>query len=271
MRKGMDEAKELHKQVVRKFRKRRYITYGIDHIWAADLLIMKKYSKENDGFKYILVVIDTFSKYLWMIPLKQKSASYVTPAFEKIVVSSKRTPRFLHTDKGTEFTNKVFRSFLQKHDITLYHSETVEKSMIVERVNRSCNMKLKLFFEVNKNHKWVRLLPTILREYNEQDFHRTIGTQPAKVNKKNEKDILLRMYPLDKFSLGKPKLKVGDRVRLSRYKDLFAEKYSRNWTTEIFVIDKIKYTDPITFVVKDLNNETIKGIFYLQELQKTKF
>jgi len=122
----MDEAKELHRAVINKFKKRRIVTWGIDHIWAADLLIMKKYAKENRGLKYILVVIDSFSKYLWLIPVERKLASHVTPAFKKILTSSKRHPKFLHVDKGTEFKNKTFRNLLKEYNITMYHSESKE-------------------------------------------------------------------------------------------------------------------------------------------------
>jgi len=267
----MDEAKELHKRVINKFKKRRIITYGIDHIWAADLLIMTKYSKENNGLKYILVVIDTFSKYLWLKPVERKLASHVSSAFQKILSSTKRRPKFLHVDKGKEFVNKTFRNLLQTHNITMYHSESKEKSAIAERVNRTVNEKLKLYFEINKNHKWVTLLPKILKQYNQNDIHHTIGIPPAKVNKKNEKKILLRMFPLKKFSLNKPKLTIGDRVRLSKHKSLFENKYSRNWTREIFTVHKIKYTDPISYVIKDQDDEIITGAFYTLELQKTKF
>jgi hypothetical protein len=80
----MDLALELHKPVRKKFKKRKIITKGIDHIWEADLLIMTKYVKENEGYQNILNVIDCFSKYAWSVPLKSKSGKEVCAAFEKI-------------------------------------------------------------------------------------------------------------------------------------------------------------------------------------------
>ena len=65
-------AEELHKPITRNFRKRRVISYGVDKIWAADLVEMQKYSKWNKGVKYLLMVIDVFSKYGWIVPLKDK-------------------------------------------------------------------------------------------------------------------------------------------------------------------------------------------------------
>ena len=145
------------------------------------------------------------------------------------------------------------------------------KSSIVERQNRTLNEKLKLRFEINQNHGWLEILPTILSEYNEKDDHRTIGCPPAKVSKKNEREIYERMYPLEKFELKKPTFAVGDRVRITRKKDVFGNKYKRNWSTEIFVVSKIWYTDPITYSIHALDGEEILGHFYKQELQRTQF
>jgi hypothetical protein len=264
-------ARELHKPVIKKFRTRRIIIQGIDHIWAADLLIMTQYSRENRGYKYILNVIDCFSKYVWCVALKKKTAYEVSEAFEQILNKSGRKPELLHTDMGKEFVNATFARLLKKYDdIHLYHTFSEVKSSIVERFNRTLNEKLKLHFEVNQNHKWLWILPSLLKEYNERDVHRTIGRSPAQVSKKNESEILERMYPLEKFKLEKPpSFKIGDRVRITLKKDQFANKYSRKWTTELFKIDKIYYTDPITYSISALNGEEILGHFYKQELQRT--
>ena len=80
------------------------------------------------------------------------------------------------------------------------------------------------------------------------------------------------MYPLKKFKVDTPPtFKVDDCVRISRKKFIFSHKYLKNWTTEIFQVSKIHYTDPITYSLKALDGEEILGKFYKQELQKTKF
>ena len=76
---------------------------------------------------------------------------------------------------------------------------------------------------------------------------------PALVTEKNENEIFRRMYPLEKFNLRKPVFKVSDRVRVSQKKETFGNKYNQNWTTEIFYVDKIRYTDPITYSIRALN------------------
>jgi transposase InsO family protein len=145
------EAKELFTPVIKKFKKRRIITRGIDELWASDLLNMKKYVNENTftpgkgkkkKYRYILVVIDTFSKFLFLEKLENKTGKEVTKAFEKILKTSKRKPLLLHTDKGREYLNVTFQKMLNKYGITIYHTFTKEKSAIAERVIRTVNQKL---------------------------------------------------------------------------------------------------------------------------------
>ena len=96
-------AEELHKPITRNLRKRRVISYGIDKIWTADLVEIQKFSKWNKGVKYLLMIIDVFSKYGWIEPLKGKKTESVSSAFDTIFEKSKRKPEKLWTDKGSEF------------------------------------------------------------------------------------------------------------------------------------------------------------------------
>ena len=117
----------------KKFQKRRVISYGIDKIWTADLVEIQKFSKWNHGITYLLMVIDVFSKYGWIKPLKNKETESVSSAFDDVFKKSKRKPEMLWTDKGSEFISKHFKEFLKKNKIKLYHTENEEKSSIVER------------------------------------------------------------------------------------------------------------------------------------------
>ena len=108
-------AEELHKLITKNFRKRRVISKGIDKIWAADLVEIQKYSKWNKGIKYLLMVIDVFSKYGWIVPLKDKRTESVSLAFDTLFKKSKRKPEMLWTDKGSEFISKHFKEFLKKN------------------------------------------------------------------------------------------------------------------------------------------------------------
>ena len=176
-----------------------------------------------------------------------------------------------------EYRNiEVRRRVLTKYGIHLYHTENEEKACIAERVIRTINSKLRLLFEVNKNRHWITLLPTLVKQYNEKDCHRTIGTTPAEASKKtNEEAIFNRAYggivPCD-FHFKGPKYRVGERVRITMKKKIFQNKYKgSNWSREIFVITGIRYIDPLTYVIKDLKGERIIGSFYENELQPTRY
>ncbi len=87
-----DEAKELVKPVIAKFKRRKIFVKGIDDVWQANLLSLDAFSKENEGYKYILVTIEYFSKYAWCVTIKKKDVVAVTEAFKKILTFSKRKP-----------------------------------------------------------------------------------------------------------------------------------------------------------------------------------
>lgn len=268
-------AKELHKPARLRFPKRRITTKGIDDLWAADLVIMRNYSNENDGYCYIITVIDTFSKFAWVFPLKNKDGISVSKAFEKIIEQAKsqkhQPPKLLHVDKGLEFENKHFKKVLEKYNIDMYHTQNEEKSAIIERFNRTLNGKMRICFEVQKSKKWIKILQSLLDEYNCKNIHRSIGMKPCEVNKSNEELVLHKLFSTKNKHKSKIKFSVGDRVRIKAYKKTFGNKYSNNWTREIFIVNEILNTNPITYKIIDLNNEEIVGSFYNEELQKTKF
>ena len=149
---------------------------------------------------------------------------------------------------------EVFCEFYQLN-IEMYHTFSEIKAAIVERFNRTLNEKLKLHFEINQNHCWLKILPKVLKQYNEKDVHRSIGLTPVRVTKKTEADVYKKMYGID-----------------GNFKwPTFSNKYSWKWTTEIFVIHRVHLTIPITYTVCALDGEPIEGKFYKQELQLTKF
>ena len=128
---------ELHKPVRRKFKRRRVLVNGINKIWAADLVDMQAFTKFNRGVKYLLAVIDVFSKYGWLIPLKDKTGKSVASALKTIF--KERKPGKMWVGKGKEFYNKDVKDL-----ITLYSTENEEKASVVERWIRT--MKEKMFF-----------------------------------------------------------------------------------------------------------------------------
>ena len=173
----------------KKFQKRRVISYGVDKIWSADLVEIQKYSKWNKGVKYLLMVIDVFSKYGWIEPLKDKKTESVSLAFDTIFKKSKRKPEKLWTDKGSEFISKHFKDFLKRHSITLYHSQNEEKSSIVERWNKTMKNKMWKMFSANNNTVYWDKLDKLVDDYN-NSYHSSIKMTPTEACKKeNEKQV----------------------------------------------------------------------------------
>ena len=128
-------------------------------------------------------------------------------------------------------------------------------------------------FSLRGSYKWVDILDSLISEYNNR-VHRTIGVAPIEVNKKNEKKILARLRKAQKSSLPprrKIKFKVGQPVRISKYKHLFEKGYTPNWSTEVFIVDEVLKTRPTTYKLRDLNGESIRGGFYQEELLKTNY
>ena len=114
------------------------IIKSIDDTWSTDLLDMNDYGiKINKGYRFILVVIDNFSKFGWKIPLKNKYAQSITDAFSQIVKSSKRQPNLLETDDGKEYVNKIFNEFLNSNNIKRYSRNTALGAVFAERFNRT--------------------------------------------------------------------------------------------------------------------------------------
>lgn len=267
------DAYTLHKPVRKNFARSKVIVAGIDDTWQIDLVDMREYARENKWFRYILTVIDVFSKYAWAVPIKNKNQNSVTLAFNSILTSSKRSPKRIHADEGKEFYNNQFKNLLNRHNCHLYSTKSPLKASIVERFNRTLKEKMWRMFTLNHNHKYYKDLPKLIESYN-NSFHRSIKTKPILVNKNNELDIWHTLYDYDyendivERDKNKLKLKVGDIVRISELKKGFAKGYTQNWTNEIFIVYKLYNQNPIIYRIRDLQGEDIEGNFYLQELQK---
>ena len=257
-------AEELHKPVKRKFKKRRVMVNGIDKIWAADLADMKAFEDYNDGYTFLLLVIDIFSKYGWIVPLKNKKGKTVAEALKNIF--EERKPEKLWTDKGTEFYNKDVKKLIE-----IYSTENKEKSSVVERWIRTMKEKMWKYFTDNNTHTYMDVLPELVEDYN-NTVHSSIKMTPIEASKKkNELTVWYNLYP-DRYKIYDltPKFSVGDKVRITKEKNVFEKGYTTRWKEEIFKIKEIQNTNPVTYKLADLKDKEIKGTFYEPELQKTK-
>ena len=254
-------ADERHKPIIRKFNKRKVYSQFKDNTWGADLADMQSLSRKNKGIKYLLCVIDLYSKYAFVIPLKDKKRISIVNAFNKVIKQSNRKPNKVWVDQGGEFYNNVLEKWLSDNDINMYSTYNEGKSVVAERFIRTLENKLYKHMTATGKNVYYDVLDDVVNKYNTTK-HSTIKMKPIDV--KNNK----RVY-IDEHNEKDSRFKVGDRVRISRYKNIFAKGYTPNWSKEISIVDKINDTVPYTYNLKDLNDEEIIGSFYDKELQKS--
>ena len=211
-----DIVNELHKEARKNLARRRVIVKGIDDLWQADLVEMIAYKSYNRGYRYLLTVIDTFSKKAWAEAVKNKTALTVTEAMKNIFNKSKRKPKNLQTDDGKEFFNTHFSQLMQSYQINHYSTYSALKASIIERFNRTLKGMMWKEYSYQGTFKWINIYQDLVDRYN-NTYNRTIKMKPNKVNSTNEKHLLDTVFNNIKI-FRKPKFKVGDNVCISKYK-----------------------------------------------------
>ena len=268
---GEELADELHKPVKRKFQRRQVLVNEIDDVWGADLVEMQEWEKVNKGYRYILNVIDCFSKYAWSVPLKDKKGETVLDAFKYIVKISNRKPRHIWVDEGKEFYNKAMTAWLKDENIVRYSTHGEHKSAIAEQFNRTLKERMWHHFTAENTRNWIVVLDELLSKYN-NSYHNTIKMRPIDASKKvRSSEVWNNIADTSAFMKRKKKgtFKVGDTVRISRIKGIFEHGFLPNWSEQVYKIHAINNSSPITYILKDLQDEIIDGSFYTEELQKT--
>ena len=263
-----DLSEELNKAVINKFERKKVIINHIDEIHSCDLVDMVKYSRVNRGYKYIFTNIDIFSKYAFAFPIKSKTIKDIKPCFEKIF--KERKPKYIWTDQESSFFSKEMLKFFEDYNVKIYHTYSNLKAVVIERFNRSLRELMMKEFVKNNNTVYYNILPELIKKYNNR-FHHTVKMRPIDVNKTNEKHIKNTVYNYD-ITNKKPKFKINDLVRISLKRRELFDKPTGNikWSEELFRIYKINKSNVITYQLKDMNDEIIKGIFFEKELQLTK-
>ena len=212
-----------------------------------------------------------YSKYAFVAPLKDKKGISIVNAFDKIIKQSNRKPNKIWVDQGSEFYNNNFKKCLSNKNIIMYSTYNEGNSVVAERFIRTLKNKLYKHMAATGKNVYYDVLDCVVSKYNNTK-HNTIKMKPKDVkndNKKvyidehNEKDTTKSSYS------ERSRFKVGDRVRISKFKNIFAKGYTPNWSKEMFIVDKINDTVPYTYNIKDLNDEEIIGSFYDRELQKS--
>jgi len=173
----------------------------------------------------------------------------------------------LQSNKGTEFLNSTFLSMLRRRGIKFYTSENEDlKAAVVERFNRTLKTKVFRYFTHANTRRYLDVLDDLLHSYN-NTHHRSIGMAPSEVNSYNEDVVIARLYPL-KPKTYRWKYALRDRVRIAMQRQPFRKGYLGEWSEEIFEISTRLPTVPVTYELRDLLGESIKGRFYEPEIQR---
>ena len=223
--------------------KRNYITnttdvYHIDDTWSLDILDLKDYGPENNrNHRYVLVVFDNFSKFGWTIPLKNKKAQTIKNSFENILISSRRKPNLIESDRGKEFYNNIFQDFLIKNNIKLYSRNSSYGAVLAERFNRTIRDLLKRPVFEKGDGNWIDILPTITKQYINR-IHSSTKLSPIQASLKKNEGYVYRNL-LDKRKKIKPKLQINDLVRVADLKRTFSKGDTTNWSYKLYKITEI--------------------------------
>lgn len=279
------EGYSLHKRVQRKFKRSHIIVQGIDTQWDADLMDVQNLSKFNDGVNFILVMQDIFSRFIFTVPIKQKTASLMVVAL-KSIFDEGRKPKLLRTDKGKEFQNRLVSAFLKREGVHMIFTENETKSNFAERSIQKIKNRLYRMFTHEQSYSYLSRLADITKDINDTPTKPLGDTAPSSVTKSNEDEVRLAAYlvrtkstskkgvkpkniPKSKKKISRFKFQIGDHVRITFLRHAFQREYQQKWTGELFIIRGRFHRQNIhLYKLKDFDGEVISGTFYASELQK---
>ena len=280
------EVNTSNARVIRNFKKPRVIVDGINSLWDMDLMEMQDSKDDNDGKRYVLVVIDVFSKKADAEAVDSKQTKDVLEALTKIL-NRNSDPITLRSDRGGEFVNKKIANFLKDRGILHQITTNQTKANYAERFINTLKKKMTRYFLYKQNFRYVDELSNFIKSYN-NTYHRSIEMKPSQVNSKSEDEVYetLYIYPYwkkmqskhkktknkDTKSLKPYRFMIGQKVKLAFIRQPFDREYYQRWTSEIFTITDRKRLDNIPmYKVNDYSGDPIEGAFYESELQKIIF
>lgn len=257
-----------HKQIRRRFLRRKTLVFGPYTTLQADTIFYRNYARQNHGYKYILVVIDCFSRKNWVRPMKSTTAEETAKCLDEIIGSMPYKPTQFASDKGNEFNSKhpaIYKTLILKYGLIMYTLKHPIKAGIAERFIRTLKTRIERYFTEKNTVKWIDILPKLSDDIN-NSYHRTIGMAPNEVSFENRREIFQRLYGSSAPPI-ECKFKLGDRVRIPIIKDVFDKGYTPNWSEEIYtVVDKRSDGQVCYYELKSDTGEILEKRFYEQEL-----
>src|SRR5437868_7692126 len=236
----------LHRQIRSNFRRNRILVQRKNEQFEADLVDMQMFSRQNNGFKYIITIIDCFSKFMYAYPIKNKTSAEIIKCFKDLFKNV--VPQKLRTDRGLEFDNVKVKKFLKDNNVEYFTSNDSKiKCAIVERANRTLKSKMFRYFTARGTRKYIDILEDLVRSYN-HTYHRTIKMRPVDVSDENREEVFENIYKVgnyreffeqEKFKRNN-NIKPGDNVRVKYDLNKSMEKsYYPLWSDTVYKVDQI--------------------------------
>ena len=251
-----------YRTVRRKIARLKVIVYDINEIWSIDLAYVDKLAKYNKDIKYLLVAVDCMSRYLRVQPLKSKYATTTAEAFNQMITTEK--PKKVWVDKGTEFKGS-FKTLCEKKGIKTYTTESEKKSAFAERNIRSLKSLIYKYLEDKWTYSYIDKLQDFVNTINSRT-NGVIKLAPNKVTKKDVRRLISLRAEQSLKLVRRPKLYVGDFVRIAKIDIPFRKGYKQSFTDEVFEIFDIPTRNPPTYNLIDADREPIERKFYEPEL-----
>ena len=256
----------LFRQVRHKFPRRRIKAYFPFQMMMSDTINYRSYGMpDNRNYKYIMVLIDVFSKQAWARPMKRMTDIDATVAMESMLNAVPDLPATLITDLGTEYYNRKMSSLFGRLGIKHYSIRGPHKASVAERFIKTLKSRLERYFWQKRTHNWIDVLDQFISNYN-STYHRSIKMAPIQVTEENRAEVFRTLYPKDKDPTP-PRLHKGDRVRLLKQKGLYEKGYTRAWSTSIYIITKAFSDSGVDYYeVSDLEGNKLPRRKYYWEL-----
>ena len=251
----------------KRFPRRRVIARFPFEIFMADLIEYPQYKVINKGYVYILLLIDCFTKKIYLAPMKKKDKHHAALAFESIFKEFDEFPVNLVTDGGKEFFNSYVAKIFQNYGINHYKtpSKTKWKASMAERAIQTIKNRLQKIFVKRKSNIWIDVIQQVGKNYNATP-HSTHKLAPQDVGPENRDEVYKRMYP-KKDVTTVCKLKIGDKVRILKEKSEFEKGYTQKWSDEIYTINSVRQSNTICwYKLENLRKEIQDGIWYYYQL-----
>ena len=221
-------------------------------------------ARHNNGITFIGIFIDVFSRYLYAVPMKNKSTKETLKAIKEALRQSyPNQPEKIHTDAGKEYVGKEVEHYLCDRDIYHQVSRNELKANYAERVIRTLKKKIYKYLYHNKTQKCIDVLPDLVAGYN-NSFHSSIKQAPNTVTEENNSEVWAQQYMSEPSDVPQKvvfKCSPGQYAILSNSKNPFSHGFGQTFSEELFTVRHRYLTSPTTYIIEDLQNKKISGLF----------